>query len=348
MSGFPANSDDFKPSFGDLSSFFQQNRLNAATGQVSSTTTIQASPGGAAPAVTTSTSTPATNPSAATQALPGGVIPSASTTNSLAATTQALPGGGALFGSTASSPGGVIPSASTTNSLAATTQALPGGGAFQSPSHGMLFPSSQSQAVAFNFPAPTNLAPSSSFNASTSVPSTPLKSKSETITLPILFSAAATNVSDAATINEIKEIYTRFNRDKLGEVDKLVEQHGAKVLLEKIKKKYMKDNAPPPALLPENNGTVSAASPTKSTPITPSAHAGSGLEKKELPTQTLPPPSEAWIKIDPDQSPVKFSIGNGENVISGKVSAIWIKCSLSSGTCDPISGTGGGVNIFSI
>ena len=44
-------------------------------------------------------------------------------------------------------------------------------------------------------------------------------------------------------------------------------------------------------------------------------------------TSLLPSASEAWIKVEPNNpNPAQFSIGGG-TTISGKVSAIWIKCS---------------------
>lgn len=109
-----------------------------------------------------------------------------------------------------------------------------------------------------------------------------------------------------------------------------------------------------------NTGTTATSTPTTapttnantgatvaSAPIAASTtNGGTGLEKNNSSTQNLPPASEAWIKIDPDQSPIKLSIGNNENIICGKVSAIWIKCSLGSGASDPISGSGS-FNIFS-
>ena len=42
----------------------------------------------------------------------------------------------------------------------------------------------------------------------------------------------------------------------------------------------------------------------------------------------IPLKSEVWMKIDPsDQEPVRFSLGGSSSVISGKVSAIWVKYS---------------------
>ena len=100
-----------------------------------------------------------------------------------------------------------------------------------------------------------------------------------------------------------------------------------------------------PITAPTTNANAGAT--VASAPIAASTtNAGTGLEKNNISTQNLPSASEAWIKIDPDQSPIKLSIGNNENIICGKVSAIWIKCSLGSGASDPISGSGS-FNIFS-
>ncbi len=72
---------------------------------------------------------------------------------------------------------------------------------------------------------------------------------------------------------------------------------------------------------PSNNTTQS----TKSSSV--AANTIASADTRSLATSLLPSASEAWIKVEPNNpNPVQFSIGGG-TTISGKVSAIWIKCS---------------------